>query len=297
MYSAVDRAVNEVPERIGSLTSELETTVRELNDVQKQLNRAPEKEAIQPIIEEINEANERKGELKSKRESLEERRQDLEKEISRLESERERKLDKETQFEDISERAELAKRTRKAVQDYKQRLTNEKLDRLEDVLTGRYRELSNKGDYYVQVHLDTEDLGMQIETNNGSMKDVSQLSAGERQIFATAMIWALAEISDRPLPFIIDTPLGRLDQEHRENLVKNFFPNASHQVLVLSTDTEITDEYYEFLSTKTAAEYHLEYDEIEGRTEVSSGYFGGELPENMESLETGDQMKMENYNE
>lgn len=297
MYAAVERAVNQVPERMESLTSELESTVRELNNVQKQLNRAPEQESIQPILDEINTANERKGQLKSKRSSLEERRQALEKEISRLESEHERKLDKETQFEDISERAELAQRTRKAVQDYKQQLTNQKLDRLEEVLTERYRDLSNKGEYYVQVHLDPDGLAMEIETNNGSIKEVSQLSAGERQIFATAMIWALAEISDRPLPFIIDTPLGRLDKEHRENLVKSFFPEASHQVLVLSTDTEITDKYYDFLSTKTAAEYHLEYDEIEGHTNVTPGYFGGESPEDVEGLGSGEAMRMEGHNE
>ena len=81
---------------------------------------------------------------------------------------------------------------------------------------------------------------------------------------------------DRPLPFIIDTPLGRLDHDHRENLVEHFFPEASHQVIVLSTDTEITDEYYESLSSKTAGEYHLRYDESEGYTEVSRGYFGDE---------------------
>ncbi len=297
MYSAVERAVNEVPERMESLTSEFDSVIRELSNVEKQLSRAPEQEAIQPILDEINEKNEKKGEWKNELESLKEQHQDLEKEISRLESDRERKLDKESQFEDVSERAELAKRTRKAVQEYKQKLANQKLERLEEVLTERYRELSNKGDYYTQVHVDPQGLEMEIETNDGSIKEVSQLSAGERQIFATAMIWALADISDRPLPFIIDTPLGRLDQEHRGNLVKSFFPEASHQVLVLSTDTEITDEYYEFLSTETAAEYHLEYDEIEGRTRVSSGYFGAEGPRDTEQLGSEEQITMEGYNE
>jgi len=37
------------------------------------------------------------------------------------------------------------------------------------------------------------------------------------------MLWALTQTSGRPLPFIIDTPLGRLDSDHRESLVMDFF--------------------------------------------------------------------------
>ncbi|MCK5869492.1 MAG: hypothetical protein KAG45_02400 [Methyloprofundus sp.] len=69
------------------------------------------------------------------------------------------------------------------------------------------------------------------------------LSAGERQIYAIAMLDALAKTSSRKLPMIIDTPLGRLDSKHRKKLVENYFPSASHQVIILSTDTEIGKTY------------------------------------------------------
>jgi DNA sulfur modification protein DndD len=104
----------------------------------------------------------------------------------------------------------------------------------------------------------------------------SELSAGERQIFATSLLWALADISGRPLPFMVDTPLGRLDQPHREKMVQNFFPEASHQVMVFSTDTEIDDGHYETLRDEVARSYHLDYDQTEGYTEVLTGYFWNE---------------------
>ena len=44
---------------------------------------------------------------------------------------------------------------------------------------------------------------------------------------------------------MIDTPLGRLDGSHREHLLDRYFPYASHQVVLLSTDTEIDDEAYD----------------------------------------------------
>ncbi|MDS0223460.1 DNA sulfur modification protein DndD [Haloarcula sp. S1AR25-5A] len=300
MYSVVERALAEVPEKMAELTTELEATSRELNEVEQQINRAPEEETISPLIEEINELNEQKGELQSQLDTLESKREDLDKRITYLETERDRKLEKQTELEDISDRAELAKSSRQAVKKYQQRLTERKLSRLEEVLTTRYRQLSNKSEFYQHVHIDEESLAIEIETSNGAMKQQSQLSAGERQIFATAIIWALAEISDRPLPFIVDTPMGRLDKEHRENLVKYFFPQASHQVIVLSTDTEITDEYYEYLSDQIASQFHLNYDEDEGYTEISGGYFDDEQTDTPveQARETNDsQVTIDGYNE
>jgi DNA sulfur modification protein DndD len=49
----------------------------------------------------------------------------------------------------------------------------------------------------------------------------------------------LAKASGRPLPTIIDTPLGRLDSTRRRHLLERYFPVASHQVILLSTDEEI----------------------------------------------------------
>ena len=86
-------------------------------------------------------------------------------------------------------------------------------------------------------------------TRVGNELDAKQLSAGEKQIYAIAMLEALAKTSGRRLPIIIGTtPLGRLDSKHREQLVNAYFPHASQQVIVLSTDTEIDQEYLSALS-------------------------------------------------
>ena len=280
MFAVVERALERVPDRLAECTTDFETISRELTSTEQKLNRAPDEETISPLIEEITRLNEERGKIESQVENLEDQREDIEGQISHRESKLDRKIEQIAEFEDMSNRASLAKRSRKAVQKYQKRLTVKKLDRLEDVLTKRYRQISNKGEFYQQVHIDQDSLEVEIETANDSVKNQSQLSAGERQVFATALIWALSEISDRPLPFIIDTPLGRLDQEHRENLIKHFFPEASHQVIILSTDTEITEEYYEFLTEKSAVEYHLYYDQEEGYTEVNKGYFQDKQMEN-----------------
>lgn len=73
----------------------------------------------------------------------------------------------------------------------------------------------------------------------------------------------------------IYTPLGRLDSSHRNNLVEKYFPQARHQVLVLSTDTEIREAEVEQLRNSNAisCEYLLQYDPQQHQTQVKPGYF------------------------
>jgi DNA sulfur modification protein DndD len=99
-----------------------------------------------------------------------------------------------------------------------------------------------------------------------------RLSAGEKQIYAISLLWALAQVSGRPLPVVIDTPLGRLDRDHRGHLVARYFPHASHQVVILSTDTEIDQAYFRDLAPSVSHAYHLRYDEAEARCVVEEGY-------------------------
>lgn len=273
MTNAVNRALNEIPGELQELTDELEKKMSELNDVEAKISNAPDQSVIAPQLKKINELNKKRGELESEVEKHRERLEQVENNLSRLNSGLENRLDRQDEFDDISRRADLSMKVQETIRDYRETLTNEKLDRLEDVLTDRYLELSNKSEFYEQVIVDKEDTTIYIETQAGDTKHQSQLSAGERQIFATALLWALADISGRPLPFIIDTPLGRLDKEHRSHLVENFFPKASHQVFLFSTDTEITDTYHDELQQYIAAEFKLENSQETGETTISAGYF------------------------
>lgn len=67
--------------------------------------------------------------------------------------------------------------------------------------------------------------------------------------------------------------MGRLDAEHRNALLLRYFPNASHQVVILSTDTEIEENAFDKLQSSIARSYHLEYDDAEKCTTANLGYF------------------------
>jgi DNA sulfur modification protein DndD len=231
------------------------------------------------VLTKIQDLSETRAELRRDIEDHQEELDELETKLGKKKVSLENRLEDQEKLGSVSERAALASDVRSVVQEYREELIKQKLESLEKALSDRYLQLTNKPDLYKRVRVDTGSVSISVETKTGTLKDQSQLSAGERQIFATALLWALADISGRPLPFMVDTPLARLDQEHRGNLVSEFFPNAAHQVLIFSTDTEITKDRYEELQDHLAAEYHLEAHETEGRTKVSPGYFWAD-PEN-----------------
>lgn len=103
--------------------------------------------------------------------------------------------------------------------------------------------------------------------------DISRLSKGERQIFILSLYWAIIELSGQDIPFIIDTPYARIDANHRKEISEKFFPNISKQVVILSTDEEINEEYYEIIKPHIAKEYLLINDENQNRTTVEQHYF------------------------
>ena len=74
---------------------------------------------------------------------------------------------------------------------------------------------------------------------------------------------------------IIDTPLSRMDSMHRTTIVSTYFPQASDQTIILSTDTEIDQNYYELIRSSVGDEYTLVYDEETKSTSIKKGYLLG----------------------
>lgn len=121
--------------------------------------------------------------------------------------------------------------------------------------------------------IDPQTFAIKLFDDRGQAIPKERLSEGEKQIFAVSVLWGLARASARPLPTIIDTPMARLDARHRRYLVERYFPNASHQVIILSTDTEVDRRYYEKLQPHVARAYHLSYDESRKLTVPEEGFW------------------------
>jgi DNA sulfur modification protein DndD len=170
---------------------------------------------------------------------------------------------------------ESSKKVQETLKLFKERLTLRKLNKLEVEVTDCFRYLLHKVDLVHRIAIDTQSFGLSLYNPEGQPVPKHRLSAGEKQLLAIAFLWGLARVSGRHLPVAIDTPLGRLDSSHRNNLIERYFPSASHQVILLSTDTEISKTEYEHLVEQEAIanSYLLKYQPETRKTVVEPGYF------------------------
>jgi DNA sulfur modification protein DndD len=160
-----------------------------------------------------------------------------------------------------------------AMEKLSQGLIKDKISELELEFNKVFQRLTRKKDMAHQVRINPENFKIELIDKLGNIVNKKRISSGEKQIYAFSMLESLGKVSGRALPFIVDTPLGRLDSKHRTRLVENFFPKIGEQVIVLSTDTEVDSEFYDALAPHIGQSYEIVYNESEGSSSLDSGYF------------------------
>lgn len=153
------------------------------------------------------------------------------------------------------------------------RMRKNKVHLLQEKTYEMYKMLSSKSGLIKDITIDDKSYEICISDRNGQEIKKSGLSAGEKEVFALALLWGLAQTSELKLPIIIDTPLSRLDSTHRDNIIRNYFPNAGEQVIILSTDTEIDNNYYRSLQSHLSGAVSLIFNQQQELTTIKTGYF------------------------
>ena len=161
------------------------------------------------------------------------------------------------------------------LEEYKVRLQKNKIEIVAETMTSCYKRLANKKNLIEKIEMDPVTLDLKYFDSDGKEVNKSSLSAGEKQLMVISLLWALALCSKKKLPVIIDTPLSRLDSAHRVSLIQTYFPQASEQTIILSTDSEIDKNYYEIMKDNIGDEFTLIYDDETKSTTIKKGYFLG----------------------
>lgn len=259
--------------RVKSVSKSIGTIIEELDQISLQIERAPDESTL---VEKINALGKVNDQIVDLRADIAVRTRDLESEYQQvIQQARTLKREHEASNEIVGfdKPMEYATKMRALLKEFSVHNAREKVKRLELEFVESFQRLSRKNDLFTQAAIDPIRFTVTLLGSQGETIERSELSAGEKQIYAIAMLEALSRTSGRKLPILVDTPLGRLDSEHRQSLVENYFPQASHQVIVLSTDTEVDQDFYQSLSSHISHAFEIRFDEAVQATEVSEGYF------------------------
>lgn len=261
------------------LLSEKKRLNQRIDELENYLLIKVDVEAINVIFEEIKNKTALKAIHSEKIVVLEKSLEDLNESLIKLEKGRTRTLEnmvKSLENEDEAKRiVKYVEQQTQILQAYKLELQSLKVDRLSKKMSECFKRLITKEGLIENICIDSKTLKFSYYDNQGLEVDKMILSAGEKQLLVIAMLWALGICANTEFPLIIDTPLARLDSNHRASLINNYFPYASEQVIILSTDQEIGVSDYALLKPNIGKEYILQYHENTMSSTVEEGYFGG----------------------
>ena len=248
----------------------------DLQRIDVALVNAPNDDEIGPLISELNTIHENQGILKNEIEHLEQQIMTKNSYLKMINVKVRNILADKYKDKNAGIQAELAAKVQKVLDEYIEKLKVKKLELLEVYLLDEVQRLMHKENLITKVSVDKETFEITLYDKDGNPSPKDLLSKGEKQMYATAVLLALAKTSGKPLPFMIDTPLARLDVGHRDNLIEKFFPYASHQVVIFSTDSEIDEKYYSKMKPYISRSYAMEYLPGKGKTKLHSCYFWDE---------------------
>ena len=267
-----------ITQRIDTLVNRVDAQESELMSLDAHLGAADEKTLAMQLYDALKSIEAEKNladtEYKRQLESIESLKRQRELLVSKRIQLIKAIAEKEHANDDNARIVKYAAMSIEVLREFKVRLQREKVEKLSSTATRCFLELVEKDSLVSEIKIDPSTLDVTILDLDGNELLKSQLSAGEQQMFAVAIVWALALTSGYKAPVIIDTPMARLDSSHRANFVTKYLPAASSQVMVLSTDEEVYGRYLDLVRDNVVDYYTLLYREEEQCTSIVHGYFG-----------------------
>ncbi|HFQ4829737.1 TPA: DNA sulfur modification protein DndD [Vibrio vulnificus] len=251
----------------------LQVVEEEIDNASTNIARAPEQEQVQQLFTDVRELDKKKEKLIIEfHDLIEQAKREL-----RLALETARQIQKlHDKHKDQSSKDQSISNAQNAIlllEKFGEQLTKARVKQLESEFVQSYKKLARKEDLQLTAAINPSSFDVELLDEHGIKINRKAMSAGEKQIYAISILEALGRTSGRKLPIIIDTPLGRLDSHHRDKLVENYFPTASHQVVILSTDTEIDRNYTNLIQDDIARTYEICFDGKTKSSTIKEGYF------------------------
>lgn len=283
--SLIERLINEEYTKIVTLAHHLreqrETNENLLLQLDVHLNSSADQAGTVELLDTIKDFEAQKGRYEAGIAKCDEELHTLQTQHAAIEGKRNKamlKIASQADAKDDNGRIlQYATMTLEVMHEFITRLQAQKVHKLEANIAKCFQYLAQKQAIITSITIDPVTLDITLRDYDGGVLLKDQLSAGEKQMFAISILWGLALTSGYKLPVIIDTPMARLDSAHRTNFINRYLPNASSQVIVLSTDEEVYGQYLEDIKSYVNDSYTLIYDDAEKCSSIRPGYFGGDV--------------------
>ncbi|MBE3652473.1 DNA sulfur modification protein DndD [Vibrio navarrensis] len=259
--------------RFDQARSRLQLVEEEIDNISTNIARAPEQEMVQDWFAQVRQLDKDKAKLIAEYKDL----------LEAAKSELRLALDYARQMQKLHDKHKEQTNKDQSITNaqnamlllgkFGEQLTKARVKQLENEFVHSYQKLARKEDLQLSATINPLTFDVELMDEYGIKINRKAMSAGEKQIYAISILEALGRTSGRKLPIIIDTPLGRLDSHHRDKLVENYFPTASHQVVILSTDTEIDRNYTNLIQDDIARTYEICFDGKTKSSTIKEGYF------------------------
>ena len=262
---------------INKNTKALKKLDEESEKISQLINKIPADDEIKPLIEKQKKLKTEELNLKTKLNVLNAQRGEINGPMVKLKIQMRQEYDKKSNQDlinlDKKRFVDYSVKVKDVLSSFHVKALDYHIKKLEKLILESFNNLHRKKNYVKSIKINTSSFELQLFEKKNIEIDTDKLSAGERQLLAVAILWGLAKASNSAAPTIIDTPLGRLDSEHRLNLVEQYFPTASKQVILLSTDEEINKKYHKYIKPYLTRSYKVEYDQSINGSKSQEGYF------------------------
>jgi DNA sulfur modification protein DndD len=272
-YSFIQSIIIKDKMQVTHSINKIEKLQQELHTLEIEIRNAPEAVNIEEENNKIDLLTSKLGEVKLKFSNISKKLSKANEEKSNLNNKLTRLSGQDESLEELQTRNTQVERTIKAIEQYVTEVTTMKANFIKDEFSNMLKKLFRKQEEFGKIEFDINTYAIRLYNDRMQEISIQDRSAGEMQMISSALIWALTKASDLSLPMVIDTPLGRLDSYHRNHLINHYYKELSEQVIILSTDTEITQDYVNLMKNNSYKQYMLDYDENKKYTIIRDGYF------------------------
>ncbi len=238
--AALENKLSDILTQKSSLLSNLRLNEQTLDELNKEIG---ERKDLGKDIEAASDTRNRAAEdLRKYREEINQKKASWDFKNAEY-NRRQEKLAAQSADKDVKEKSLCVKSSEECkagINETIDKMVEKSKSRVAQLASEVFLKLTNAPSLYQGIEI-TDDYELRIKTVGGVVRPVwdQMPSAGQSQIIATAFIAALNKYSAREAPVVIDTPVGRLDPIHKNNLIK-FYPELGSQVIILYQPNELT---------------------------------------------------------